>query len=93
MDANSKLGNEIIKNDPNKMSGNGKTLKSIIDRQALVVVNASDKCKGTITREKKVLDKIESSVIDYFIVCQSFYEVVNSMEVDEERKRVLTSYR
>ena len=52
-DANSKLGNKIIPGDPNCMSHNGKLLYDIITRQDLIVVNATDKCSGKITRYKK----------------------------------------
>ena len=92
MDANGKLGNEIIKGDPNKISPNGRLLLDLINRKSLVVVNASDKCYGVITR-MKVKGKItEKSVIDYFIVCQNLYNLVISMLVDEDRKHILTRF-
>ena len=37
LDANSKLGTEYIKNDPYKMSQNGKVLSGIKERHALIV--------------------------------------------------------
>ena len=37
LDANAKLGNEIIRNDPHKMSNNGKLMMDIITRQNLVI--------------------------------------------------------
>ena len=34
----------------------------------------------------------EKSVLDYFIVCQKFFDLIMSMEIDEDRKYVLTKY-
>ena len=92
MDANGKLGNEIINGDPNSLSLNGCLLLELISRKSLVIVNASDKCNGIITRMKVKGRITEESVIDYFIVCQELYSLVSSMLVDEERKHVLTRY-
>ena len=92
LDANAKFGKQIIKNDPHDMSGNGKMLLDLVDRHNLVIVNATDKCIGTITRMKKVRCIIEQSVLDYFIVCQNFYSFIISMKIDEERKNVLTKF-
>ena len=39
LDANAKLGKDVIKGDPHKMSENGKLLMEIIHRQNLFVVN------------------------------------------------------
>ena len=52
MDANAKLGPDIIKGDPQKMSNNGKLLYDFIQRQDLIIVNALDICKYSITRER-----------------------------------------
>ena len=66
MDANSKLGWEIIKNDPNEKSANGDLLLGIIERTNLTVVNSLDLCQGTITRSTIKNGKKEESVLDYF---------------------------
>ena len=51
MDANSKFGRSVIKDDPNeKMSANGKLLFDIIQSEDLFLVNSTEKCQGTITR-------------------------------------------
>ena len=91
-DANSKLGKEIISGDPHAKSHNGKLLYDVITRQNLIVVNATEKCYGTITRYKKTKNGTEESVIDFFIVSQELYENVNEMLVDEERKYVLSRF-
>ena len=92
MDANAKLGREIIKNDPHDISENGKLLLDILERQNLTVVNSLDVCDGTITRERKTKSRIEKSVIDYVIVCSKMKEFVKSMKIDEDRFHVLTKY-
>ena len=53
MDANSKLGPEMIKGDPHIQTPNGKLLAQIVNRNDLKVINGNgiqSKCKGIITR-------------------------------------------
>ena len=59
MDANSKLGANVIKDDPHAQTPNGKILMSILERHGLKVINGiGDKCQGVITRKRvtKVLN-------------------------------------
>ena len=49
MDANAKLGPKYIAKDTHEMSGNGKILASIIERQVLTVENGSSRCTGSVT--------------------------------------------
>ena len=51
MDANAKVGKELIANDPHDQSYIGKILVDIVHRHDLVIVNALEICKGVITRE------------------------------------------
>ena len=92
MDANAKIGNEIINGDPHEMSPNGKLLMDLISRKQLVVVNCTDKCTGVITRTKVKGKSTEQSVLDYFIVCQDLYSLVQGMWIDEQRDYVLTRF-
>ena len=46
IDANAKLGCEIIRNDPHKLSDNGVILFEIITRQNLAILNAETLCEG-----------------------------------------------
>ena len=92
MDANNKVGKENISQDPNNISANGQMLMDIVNRNGLIIVNSTSKCFGTITRVRKTSLSEEKSVIDYFIVCQEFYDLISSMEIDEGRKYVLTKY-
>ena len=93
MDANAKLGSKVINGDPaSEMSANGKLLHELIIRHDLVVVNASDLCAGIITRVNITTIRSEKSILDYFIVCQSFFSLITSMTIDEDRIHVLTKY-
>ena len=86
MDANAKLGKKYILGDTHEISNNGRILLNLVERLNLVVVNSTRKCQGTTTRMRNVKNKLEESIIDYFIVCQDFYLIINSMEVDTKRK-------
>ena len=41
---------------------------------------------------KKKRNKTEISILDYFVVCQRFYNLINDMTIDEDRKYVLKKY-
>ena len=92
LDANCKLGTEYIPNDPRTMSGNGKIMAGIVDRHELCVANGiSDKVKGTITRKRSTKDHIEESVIDLVILSDDMVKYIDSVHIDEEKIKVLTS--
>ena len=91
-DCNAKLGKNIIKNDPKEMSENGKLLWDIVKRRNLVVGNASDKCKGVITRSRGKATGLEASVIDYIIVSENISRFIDKMEIDEDQTEVLTKF-
>ena len=74
------------------MSSNGKLLFDIIEEENLILVNATSKCLGTITRQRKTTKRTEKSVLDYFIVCRELFELLIGMQIDEERNYVLTKY-
>ena len=67
MDANSKLGYELIPGDPKAKSKNGKCLQRVIEENNLVCVNSTDLCQGVITRYRKTVNSTEKSVLDYFV--------------------------
>ena len=51
MDANAKVGKDVINGDPNEASDNGQLLLDMVERQNLKILNASQKCSGTVTRK------------------------------------------
>ena len=89
LDANAKLGKDIIKDDPNQMSKNGRIMLDIAERQNLHIANASDVCAGTITRERVAENHVEKSVIDYIVVCEKMMQFLTEMTIDEQRIHVL----
>ena len=89
MDANAKVGKEIIKDDPNDMTSNGKIMLDIIERQNLFIANAEDMCDGVITRERVVETKVEKSVIDYIIMCEKMKSFLMVVKIDDDRTHVL----
>ena len=52
-------------------------------------MNQDRRCVGTITRERKLDNKTEKSVIDYFIICETLKNYLDAMTVDENREMVL----
>ena len=58
----------------------------------MIVVNGTDLCEGLITRFRKTINDCEKSVIDFFIVCRSFFAMVKSLLIDEKRIYHLTKY-
>ena len=93
MDANAKLGPNHIPEDPQNISPNGKLLEGIIQRQNLYVVNGSKKCKGNITRKRTTKNRVEESIIDIVLVSSDLIGHIESLEIDEDRRHVLTKIR
>jgi hypothetical protein len=92
MDANAKLGNEIITQDPHKMSDNGRLLWDLITRESLVLLNSSPLCEGAITRNRLAKDKLEKSIIDFVITCDRLAPFLNNMMINDKRKYPLTKF-
>ena len=92
LDANSNLGQEIIPGDPHPQSKNGKLLEKFLLYNYLVVVDGLGICKGKITRYRKTINRTEESVLDLFIVCRSFLDLIIKMTIDKERQFSLTKF-
>ena len=90
LDANAKVGKQVIKEDPNDVTANGQLLLDLVKRQNLRILNTLDVCDGVITRERKRLHFTEKSVIDYIITCEDLSENVQHMLIDDDRKYTLT---
>ena len=87
MDANSKLGKDIVPNDIHEQTANGAALAGIIQRNALVVVNSlGPKVNGSITRRRVTVDNIEESIIDFVIISSDLVEDVSEMIIDEKKE-------
>ena len=93
MDANAKVGRDIIADDPNNyMDDNGKELVSLLNRHNMVLLNGDKRCSGSITRFRETTNGIEKSILDYIIVCESLYSSFKFMKIDEDRVYPLTNY-
>ena len=93
MDANSKLGPELIKKDPHPQSVNGHILAGNIERHKLVVANGlNDKCKGYITRKRITVSNTEQSIIDFLILSDEIAEMLDTFLVDELQQYALVGY-
>ena len=85
LDANAKLGKNFLREDPNDISENGRLLLGLVERENLMVLNASDQCTGGITRHRQTKDATENSILDYVIVCDKMAEYFHSMLIDDRR--------
>ena len=93
LDANNKLGSEIIPNDKHKQSQNGKILAGIINRHELIVINGlKGKSFGVITRKIITLDGEEESNIDIVVVSSDLVEEVESVTTVTTKNHCLKSH-
>ena len=92
LDANAKVGPNVIPNDPHCQSENGRLMMEMLARQNLHLVNASRLCKGLITRQRAAAGRVEKSILDYVIVSEELYNQLEEMIIDDERIHVLTKY-
>ena len=80
-DFNCKVGN-AIKGNSEEVSKGGKLLMQMIQKQDLMMVNASEKCQGKWTRT----DGSKQSVLDYVLINKEDEDLVKSMVIDENRE-------
>ena len=93
-DGNLWAGNKIIPNDPRMQNKNGKLFEEFLSRNShLTVVNSLEICQGLITRRRFRNDKLEESVLDFFVVCNLVLPHVTRMIIDEDKNYVLTNYK
>ena len=93
MDANSKVGQQVIPQNPHSNSDdNGRQLLSIIERHNLSLLNADRNCFGSITRYRQTKVSTERAILDYIIISQGLYPWFKYMKIDEERLHTVTKY-
>ena len=91
MDSNSKLGPDIIPNDPHQRTNNGKLLAGIIQLHGLIVANGLNAvCVGSITRRRVTVKSTEESIIDHIIISPDLVKNLESVLIDEKGKHTLT---
>ena len=90
-DFNAHIGSDkdgIIGNN-NKIDSGGEALRNLIKRRRLILGNASEKCKGKITR---IDPKGNHSIIDYVITNPEMFDKIQDIKIDDERLWTLTNY-
>ena len=93
MDANSKLGPEVLENDHHNQSQNGQILLNIIKRHILINVNGlKEKCIGLVTRQRVTKVSAQESVIDSVLISADLEENLQILVIDEKRLQVLMKY-
>ena len=90
LDANSKLGPDVIAGDMHKQSENGKVLAAIIERNGLLLGNNIKQCTGLVTRKRVTKNSTEESIIDFVIMSADLENDVESILIDDAREHVLT---
>ena len=89
-DGNLHAGSELIKGDPNKQNQNGRLFCELLSRNPhLSAVNALDICEGIITRKRKIENKTEEAVLDFFIINDKMRPFIKKMVVDEQKEFTL----
>ena len=92
-DGNLWAGNKIIPGDPRGQNKNGKLFEQFLTRNShLTVINSLELCEGLITRRRYKNEKLEESILDFFVVCNLILPHVKRMVIDEDKKHVLTNY-
>ena len=93
-DGNLWVGDKLVPGDPWKQNRNGKMFEEFLERHShLSIVNALPQCEGLITRRRFCEDRLEESVLDFFIVCSKVLPFVKQMVIDESKDYILTNYR
>ena len=83
-------GQELIPGDPRPQHRNGKLFSEFLYRHPhLSIVNALPQCEGLISSD----NKIEESILDFFVVCSKVLPFVKKMVIDESKNYILTNYR
>jgi hypothetical protein len=90
LDANSKLGPQLIQEDLHTQSENGKLLAAIIERHGLVIGNSLKQCTGLVTRKRVTKNGTEESIIDFVLMSDDLENEIESIIIDDKREHVLT---
>ena len=86
LDANSKLGPDMVPGDSHPQSENGRLLADIITRHGLIIGNSLKQCKGLITRKKVTKERVEESTIDFILFSADMLDNIEAIEVDEKKR-------
>ena len=70
-----------------------KCLKIFLLKNHLTVVNSLPLCKGTMTRARMRKGILVQSVLDFYVVCERVLASVTEMEIDTDKKYILTNFQ
>ena len=83
MNANRKLGPEIIYGDPHKQRNIVKQFARIVKRHALIVMNSlKNKFSGIITIKITTTKGNEESIVDFVTVCDLVENMISEVDID-----------
>ena len=90
---NATLGPNIIPGDQNPQNQNRKLFEQFLVENKLTVINSLSLCKGVITRIRLlVTGKLESSSIDFYVVCERVLAHVSEIIIDSDKKHIATNF-
>ena len=93
-DGNLWAGSQMIPGDPRPQNKNGKIFQELLEQHPnLTVVNSLALCEGLLTRTRTREDRVEKSVLDFFVVCNRVLPFLTKMVIDEDKKYILTNYQ
>ena len=92
-DLNAWLGPNIIPGDQREQNKNGKLFEAFLNTNKLTVVHSLSLCKGLVTRERNRNGMKIQSILDFYVVCQRVLPSVINMEIDNDRKYMLTNFK
>ena len=91
-DSNCWAGPDLIPGDVNTQNQNGKLLEKFLNKfPNLSLINGTNQCKGSITRQRITKQKKEESILDLFIVCEKLKPFVKEMVIDNNREYPLVT--
>ena len=82
-DFNCRVGEAKVKGTYESESKGGKKLLDMIDKEKMILANASDKCNGLWTREENG----KRSVIDFILMEEEDEDYIESLEIDESKSK------
>ena len=87
MDCNAHLGSSEINGDPCSIDQNGAYFKNFLNKfPHLTLVNSMPLTEGSITRRRITVNKVEESIIDFFVVCDRLLPYIQKLLIDEQKK-------
>ena len=91
-DLNAWLGPDFIKGDSRRQNRNGKLFAEFLKQYDLTCVNSMALAEGVVTRIRSCMGTLETSTIDFYVVCERVIPFVISMKIDNGIRHTLTNF-